>query len=107
VNQVQVNDQPVKLGDTLHLLLLRLAVAAKEEPGGWVNIITLQEEQILHGAESRQSFSRLREKLATGIANGSTDQLIENDGAKHYRISTHPDFITCDQARLLSHPNFG
>jgi hypothetical protein len=45
----------------------------------------------------------LRAPLKGALLKKNTD-LIENDGAKSYRISTPPDNITYNQGDLLKHP---
>jgi hypothetical protein len=105
LNLVELTGNSIGLGESVFLLLLRLAFGAKHESGGWVSTVTLWEEKIINSSESCQPFNRLREKPATGFANCTVDRLVENDGAKKYRLSTCPHFITCIRAKLLTHPN--
>ncbi len=45
-----------------------------------------------------------RRKPAEGsLLEKDAKNLIENDGSKRYRISTHPDFVTYDRDNLLKH----
>jgi len=33
-----------------------------------------------------------------------SEKFIECDRSKGHRLSTHPDFITCDKKKLMDHP---
>jgi hypothetical protein len=43
----------------------------------------------------------LRNSLTLSLPENIVEELIENDGAGRYRISTHPDFITYDADALI------
>lgn len=92
-----------KIGDSLFLLLLRLAVELKKGEGGWVNIYSLYDEHIITDPDKYQIYSRLRTDLQGSLIDKDGKKFIENDGSKYYRISTHPDFITYNKEKLLNH----
>ena len=102
-NEIIVNKTKIKIGDSLFLLLLRLAVELKKGEGGWVNIHSLYDEHIITDPDKYQIYSRLRTNLQGSLIDKDGEKFIENDGSKNYRISTHPDFITYNKAKLLNH----
>ena len=98
-----MNKTKIKIGDSLFLLLLRLAVELKKGEGGWVNIFTLNMDRIITDPDKYQVYSRLRTTLQGSLIDKDAKEFIENDGSKNYHISTHPDFITYNKEKLLSH----
>lgn len=102
-NEIIVNEIKIKIGDSLFLLLLRLAVELKKGEGGWVNISTLHIDRIITDPNKYQIYSRLRTTLQGSLIDKDGKKFIENDGSKNYRISTHPDFITYNKKKLLNH----
>lgn len=102
-NEIIVNGIKIKIGDSLFLLLLRLAVELKKGESGWVNISTLHIDRIITVPDKYQIYSRLRTTLQGSLIDKDGEKFIENDGSKNYRISTHPDFITYNKEKLLSH----
>ncbi len=91
------------MGDRLLILLLRFVVELKWCQGGWVNRHTLQSESIVPDSEGHQIYGRLRKAVEPSLLNRCSLDFIQNDGAKSYRMSTHPDFVTYDCRRLLTH----
>ena len=104
-NSITANYRPLNLGDAPLILLLRLAVELKRGEGGWVSRQSLASEGIVADSESFQPYTNLRNVLAGALRDGGESDLIENDGLKNYRLSTHPDFVTCDKEKLLLHPS--
>lgn len=104
-NQIIVNDTEMKLGNSLFILLLRLIVDLRRGKGGWVNRVNLSTEGIVSDRDNFQIYSHLRTAMALNLLKKDGKKFIESDGAKNYRISTHPDFITYDKKRFLSHPD--
>ncbi len=45
----------------------------------------------------------VEELLDVCLLEKDVKKFIENDGSKRYRISTHPDFVTCNRGNLLKH----
>ncbi len=102
-NEIIVNKANIKIGDSLFLLLLRLVVELKKREGGWINMSTLHIDRIITDPDKYQIYSRLRTTLQGSLIDKDGKKFIENDGSKNYRISTHPDFITYNKEKLLSH----
>lgn len=102
-NIVVVNEHEANVGDKPFNLLVRLIVELKKENGGWVSVHDLVEEGIAADREHHQIYSRLRKSIEGSLLNRDAKQLIENDGSKRYRISTHPDFVTYEKEQLSSH----
>ena len=102
-NEIIVNKTKIKIGDSLFLLLLRFIVELKKGEGGWVSIYSLHDEHIITDPDKYQIYSRLRTDLQGCLIDKDGEKFIENDGSKNYRISTHPDFITYNKEKLLSH----
>jgi len=92
-NLIYVNENTVKIGDSLFALLLRLVVELKKGNGGWLDIHTLHSEGIISDPGKYQIYSRLRNAMAGSLLEKDGKKFIESDGVKRYRISSHPDFI--------------
>ena len=74
---------------------LMLAIAAKDGDLGWVNGRDMSSESYY------QVIWRLKENLkADGV---DPDQIIENNGAKHYRFSVPPVNISWDEKKIQAH----
>lgn len=97
-NEVIINGHKIQIGDSPFELLLCLVVAAKKSKGGWIKMTT--------DAGKYQRYSNLRRNLEGSLLEKDSQKFIENDGAKRYRISTHPDFITYDKEKLLQYSSF-
>jgi len=104
-NLIVVNGTNTKIGDSIFTLFLRLVVELKKKEGGWVNIHTLESENIISDPEKYQIYSNLRIQLQGSLLDKDGQKFIQSDGSKNYRISTHPDFITYDKEKLLNHPD--
>ena len=102
-NLIEVNGNKIKIPDSLFILLLRFVLGLKKKRGGWVSIRTLDSERIITDVFKYQIYSRLRTALEGSLRDREGQKFIQNDGSKNYRISTHPDFITYDRKKLLSH----
>lgn len=50
-----------------------------------------------------QIHDRLRKPLEGSLIKKDAKKFIENDSSKHYRISTHPDFVTYERGDFLKH----
>lgn len=75
---------------------LRLALAAKTSPLGWMDCDHLGSMDGYH-----QVIRRLKKSLKTsGI---DVDRLVENNGAKQYRFSVPPGNITLDEGVIRRH----
>jgi hypothetical protein len=104
-NLILINAKPVNLPDAPFTLLLRLAVALWQDRNGWIEAPTLWEERIIPDPGKHQPFSNLRKLLEEHLGSKDGKHCIENSGTKRYRLSTHPDFITCDREKFLHHPD--
>jgi hypothetical protein len=105
-NEIQLNGSKLSLGDSLFALLLRLVVELKKEKGGWISRPSLYADGIISDVKHYQPYSNLRSALKGSLKGKDGKMFIEASGSKRYRISTHPDFVTYDKARLLNHPDF-
>lgn len=70
-----------------------------------VNIESFVQEIDLSFTGIAQLIGRLRENLMKikVLDNNIVKRLIENKKSGLYRISTHPDFITCNKEKLLNY----
>jgi hypothetical protein len=102
-NEIEVNNHKIKLGDSVFKLFLRLALELKKKKGGWVSRHTLESEGIITDVDKFQIYSNLRTSLQGSLLDKEGQKFIENNGSKQYRISLHPDFITCHREKLLKH----
>jgi len=98
-----LNGNKLRLGDSLFGLLIRFVIELKKGKGGWVNIYTLEPDRVISDPLKYQIYSNLRTALAGSLIDKKGDEFIEASGSKEYRLSTHPDFVTYDKERLLSH----
>jgi hypothetical protein len=103
-NRVEIDGRHVTVPDYLFPLLLRLVGELKKGKGGWVDIDKLVAEHTVNDPLDYRWYGRLRTKLGAGATGNALESLLENDGDKSYRISTHPDFVTYDRSKLLCHP---
>ena len=60
-------------------------------------------EDIITDVDKFQIYSNLRASLQGNLLDKEGQKFIENNGSKQYRISLHPDFITCHREKLLNH----
>ncbi|MBU8922229.1 MAG: hypothetical protein KOO63_10470 [Bacteroidales bacterium] len=104
-NFIEVNGHKTKIGDSLLKLFLRFVVELKKNKGGWVNVITLKEEDVITNEQGYQQYNLLRDKLQGYLLKKDAKKFIQNDGSNRYRISTHPDFITYEKKKLIKHPD--
>jgi hypothetical protein len=104
-NLLSVNDTRVIVPDWLFILFLRFVAELKKNQGGWVNIWTLKEENLIPDQGRYQIYSNLRAVLSGALLDKDGKKFIQSDHSKNYRISTHPDFITYDRHKLLKHPD--
>ena len=102
-NEIEVNGHKIRLGDSPFKLFLRLVAELKKKRGGWVSRHTLDAEGIITDVDKFQIYSNLRVSLQGSLLDKEGQKFIENNGSKQYRISLHPDFITCHREKLLKH----
>lgn len=102
-NEIEVNGHKIRLGDSMFRLFLRLVLELKKKRGGWVSRYTLDADGIITDVDKFQIYSNLRTSLEGSLLDKEGQEFIENDGSKQYRISLHPDFITCHREKLLKH----
>jgi len=104
-NLININGHYINLSDSLFALLLRFVGRLKRSKNGWVNRGDLIEDGLVTDWESFQVFNNLRVAITGSLLEKNGQKIIQNDGSKNYRLSTHPDFITYDKTRLLKHPS--
>ncbi len=104
-NFIMVNENKVRIGDSLFILLLRFVVELKKNAGGWVNVQDFKSEGIIT-SNGYQAYGRLRTALVGSLTDRDGQRFIQNDKARNYRISTHPDFITYNKEKLQSHQDY-
>lgn len=102
-NLISVNDNDVRIPDSLFLLCLRFVQELKKKKGGWINTQTLHKERIIPDPNSYQIYSNLRSEIKGYLIENNGRKFIESDGSKNYRISTHPDFVTYNKGKLNRH----
>jgi len=105
-NEIFLNGNKMRLGDSLFALLLRFVVELKNRKGGWTNIHTLASERIVSDPMKYQIYSNLRTAVEGSLLDKNGQDFIENDGSKNYRISTHPGFVTYDRKKLLKYQDY-
>ena len=94
-NDIAVNGDTVKMPDESFRLLIELVAELKKRKGGWRTKVML--------SGNYQIFDRVRKPLEGSLQGKDAKKYIENNGAKQYRISTHPDFVTYDLRNLKKH----
>ncbi|MCX5786082.1 MAG: hypothetical protein NTX59_10365 [Elusimicrobia bacterium] len=94
-NSIIVNGHTIKMPDEAFRLIIELVVELKKRKGGW---LTKKMEEGKY-----QIFDRVRKPLEGSLQDKDGKKFIENDGSKHYRISTHPDFVTYELRNLKKH----
>jgi hypothetical protein len=82
-----------------------LVMELKKGKGGWVAAPYLVAERFINDMEHRQRYSQLREHFKGSLKEKDGEKFIECDRSKGYRLSTHPDFVTWDKAKLRDHPD--
>ena len=100
-----MNSRKIKLDDSVFKLFLRLVLELKRKKQGRVNRHSLGSDSIIVDVEKFQIYSNLRMALQGSLLDKDGQKFIENNGAKQYRISLHPDFIAYDREKLLKHPD--
>jgi len=98
---IVVNEDKIYVGDSLFVLFLQFVRGSKKERGGWVNIHDLEDESQIGGRSVYQRLSDLRQRMQGSLLEKQGPSLIDNDGRKNYRISTHPDLITYEKDKLV------
>jgi hypothetical protein len=104
-NIIVLAGSELRIEDSLFILFLCLVAELKKNDGGWVHRDTLAEEGVVHHEGAFQAFERLRKAVQGGLQGKNAKDFIENARSRGYRISTHPDFVTYDGAKLLNHDN--
>jgi hypothetical protein len=104
-NLITVNGKAKNLADTPFALLFRLALALWENRDGWIDAPTLHAEGVIRDPIMHQYFHTLRKELKEYLITDDPKLFIENNKSTCYRLSTHPDFVTCDREKLLNHPD--
>jgi len=84
---------------------MRFAVELKKGKGVWVFVSDLVTGKYINDQEHRQRYSNLRTALKGSLIGKDGQKFIESDGSKNYRLSTHPDFVTFDRKKLITHPD--
>jgi len=104
-NYVEIGGNGIELGDNSFILFKKLAKELKKNMEGWVEIEKYIGEIDLSFTGRHQLIERLRNSLTKikFLDKDSVKELIENKKGGLYRISTHPDFITYNKEKLLSH----
>jgi hypothetical protein len=102
-NEIELNGHKIRLGDSIFRLLLRLVFELKRKRGGWISRHTLEVDGIIADVDKFQIYSNLRASLQGSLLDREGQKFIENNGSKQYRISLHPDFITCHREKPLMH----
>ncbi|MFC1799399.1 hypothetical protein ACFL2Z_00595, partial [Candidatus Eisenbacteria bacterium] len=100
---VFVNQDVIPVAPSHLVFLLRLAGELVRCRGGWVKRQQLIDEGVVTADGYNQRISEVRKAIGPYLAKHNPRGFIENR-SKEYRISTHPDFVTYDKARLLKHP---
>ena len=93
---IELAGRPLTLRLKSFKYLLALAAARYLSRDGWI-----AKTEIEAGENQIKYLYQLRRELAQ--AGHDTDNLIENDGNGHYRLTLPPQAIRFDLARLLEH----
>lgn len=84
---------------------MRLVAELTKGKDGWVNTADLMAEGFINDTMLHQPYCNLRSKLEGSLIDKDGQKFMESDGSKHYRLSTHPDFVTYDKNKLKTHPD--
>jgi helicase len=93
---VVIDGQEVWLTGKSFDAMLKLSLAAKATPLGWLDFDHLGTIDTYH-----QVIRRLKKALKSSGAD--VDRLVENNGGKQYRLSVPPGNITLDESVIRSH----
>lgn len=104
-NYIEIDENGIELGKHNFIIFVKLASELTRNNEGWINIESFVQETNLSFTGIYQLIGRLRENLMkiNALDNNSVKELIENKKGGLYRISTHPDFITFNEEKLLIH----
>jgi len=102
-----LNGKKTKIKDANFLLLLRFVVELKKGNGGKIHLNDLEKDKTIPSRSYYQSIDRLNNDLEVNImfCKNNKKHLIGSLGARYYRISTHPDFVTFNLDNLLDYPD--
>lgn len=93
---VAINGEEIWLTAKSFDAMLKLSLAAKGTPLGWLDFDQLGTIDTYH-----QVMRRLKKALKT--SGSDVDRLVENNGGKQYRFSVPPGNITMDEAVIRRH----
>jgi|ERR1035437_3162285 hypothetical protein len=103
LNVIYVDKIKIRMGDPLFILLLTLILQQFLEPGGRIDIDTLEATGVVTKDLKDRAVSTLRSLLSRAVR--ETKLLIEADRDGELRISVHKSFFRIDTAALMEHPN--
>jgi hypothetical protein len=90
---VKINARPVRVTTRAFEILLKLVVCLKSDHSGWVY------GSELAGVNYHIAIMRLRKQITPSLKTPAAE-FIENNGHGAYRISTHPDNVSFDAAKI-------
>ena len=102
-NTILVNDHPVRLGDKLFTLFLRLAVQTMRNGRG-VTKAALRTGGYLTADAEEQTIGHLKKAFSHALRNLDV-RVIESSGRGAIRLSTPPALLKYDRDKLVRHGN--
>ena len=102
-NTILVNDYPVRLGDKLFALFLRLAVQTMRTGGGGVTRAALRTGGYLTVGAEEQTIGHLKKACTQTLRNLGVGDLIESAGRGSIRLSVAPTLLKYDRDKLVRH----
>lgn len=106
-NLVEVGDSLVEIGDTPFRLFLRLVLELRRNKAGAVSKTDLKSEGYLSEDGEFQSVGRLRKCFVRALGGLDPKKLVEVYRPKSLRLSIHPDLVTWDLPKILTHDDAG
>ncbi len=102
-NTILVNGHPVRLGDKLFILFLRLAVQIMRNGRGGVTKAALRTGGYLTAGAEEQTIGHLKKACNQAFRNLGIRDLIESSGRGSLRLSADPTRLKYDRDKLVRH----
>jgi hypothetical protein len=104
-NTVLVGELPVRLGDKLFTLLLRLAIQALCDGRGTITKAALRSGGFLKPGAEEQTIGHLRKAFSKSLRGLGVKDLIQSSGRGAIRLCAHPALLKYNRDKLLRHGN--
>jgi hypothetical protein len=104
-NTVLVGESPVRLGDKLFTLLLRLVIQTLCDGRGTVTKAALRSGGFLRPGAEEQTIGHLRKAFSKSLRGLGVQDFIQSSGRGAIRLFAHPALLKYNRDKLLQHGN--